>query len=54
VVGGVFSLLGCLRYNSLLPDLLSFVFFMIMWPSGQAVIRRVGNASDPSVYQEPR
>jgi len=58
VIGGVFSLLGCLRYHSLLPDLfpalVAFVFFMIMWPSGQAMIRKVGNASDPSVYQEPR
>jgi hypothetical protein len=58
VVGGLFSLVGCLVSRSLLPDLLpalvAFMFFVTLWPSGRAMIRTVGRSEDPQIYEEPR
>jgi hypothetical protein len=57
VIGGIFSLTGCLMTNSMLPNLIpaliAFMFFVTLWPSGRAMIGHTGNAEDPSLYQEP-
>jgi hypothetical protein len=56
--GGILSLLGCFIDHSLLPNLLpalaAFMFFVTLWPSGKSMVRTVGGAEDPSVYEEPR
>lgn len=58
-IGGILSLLGCLVSGSLLPCLLpaivAFMFFVPLWPSGHAMVRRnVGNVDDTGRYEEPR
>ncbi|MGA2583242.1 MAG: hypothetical protein ABSG31_08195 [Tepidisphaeraceae bacterium] len=57
VIGGIFSLTGCLMTNSMLPNLIpaliAFMFFVTLWPSGRAMIGHTGDAEDPSVYKEP-
>ncbi len=57
-IGGLFSLAGCLIYDSLLPDLIpalvAFMFFVTFWPGGRAMTRRVGTSQDPEVYRSPR
>jgi len=57
-VGGIVSLAGCVATKSLTPNLLpammSLILFLTMWPGGRAMIRRVGNADDPGLYEEPR
>jgi hypothetical protein len=56
-LGGLFSLTGCLIYQSLLPDLIpalvAFMFFVTFWPSGRAMTRKVGTSQDPEVYRSP-
>jgi hypothetical protein len=57
-IGGLFALVGCLRSQQLLPDLLpalvAFMFFVTLWPSGRAMTRQTGHLEDPQVYEEPR
>jgi hypothetical protein len=58
-VGGLFSLIGCLASGSLLPSLLpalaAFMLFVILWPSGRAMMSNSRGASDdPERYEEPR
>ena len=58
-IGGIFSLIGCLASNSLLPNLLpalvAFMLFIPLWPSGRAMTsRNRGNTDDPETYEEPR
>ena len=57
-IGGLFSLIGCYVYNSVLPDLLpalvAFMFYVTLWPSGRAMVHRGGNLEDPQNYEEPR
>jgi hypothetical protein len=57
-IGGLFSLTGCLIYDSLLPDLIpalvAFMFFVTFWPGGRAMTHHVGTSQDPEVYQTPR
>jgi hypothetical protein len=56
--GGIIALLGCFVDRNLLPNLLpaliAFMFFVTLWPSGRAMVRSVGNAQDPEVYEQPR
>jgi hypothetical protein len=56
--GGIISLLGCFVTGSLLPNLLpalvAFMFYVTLWPSGRSMVRKVGDAEDASVYEEPR
>ena len=58
VIGGLFSLIGCLLYDTLLPDLVpalvAFMFFVTLWPSGRAMTHHIGDSHDPQVYEEPR
>jgi hypothetical protein len=57
-IGGLFSLVGCLQSQQLLPDLLpalvAFMFFVTLWPSGRAMVRHTGHLEDPQMYEEPR
>lgn len=58
-LGGILSLCGCLASESLLPSLLpalaDFMLFVILWPSGRAMIcDRRGASDDPERYEEPR
>jgi len=57
-LGGLLSLLGCVVTGSLLPNLLpallTLMFFLTTWPSGRAMVRTVGQHTDPQVYEEPR
>lgn len=58
-VGGIVSLVGCLVSKTfvpcMLPAIAAFMFFLPLWPSGMAMVRRnTGNAEDPARYQEPR
>lgn len=56
-VGGIVSLCGCVATESLAPNiipaLLSLIFFLVLWPGGRAMVRRVGNTDDPALYEEP-
>jgi hypothetical protein len=59
VIGGLWSLVGCLGSRSLLPcffpALVAFVMFAIHWPNGRAMVSRGrGAADDPETYEEPR
>ncbi len=57
-IGGIFSLVGCLMSQSLLPNLLpavvAFMLFTPLWPSGRAMVCNSGNTDDPEHYEEPR
>lgn len=57
-IGGLFSLLGCIVGGNLLPNLLpalvAFMFYVLMWPNGHAMSRTVGDSDDHAVYEEPR
>jgi hypothetical protein len=57
-IGGIFSLIGCLMTQSMLPNLLpalvAFMLFTPLWPSGRAMICCRGNTDDPEAYEEPR
>jgi hypothetical protein len=58
-LGGVLSLAGCLVSRSLLPSLMpaiaAFMMFVVLWPSGRAMICNGRGASDdPEHYEEPR
>jgi len=58
-LGGILSLAGCLASNSLIPGLLpalaAFMLFVILWPSGRAMIPHArGSSDDPERYEEPR
>ncbi|HWE01589.1 MAG TPA: hypothetical protein VG326_04200 [Tepidisphaeraceae bacterium] len=57
-LGGLFSLVGCLMSNSIVPCLLpaiaAFMFFASLYPNGRAMARPTGNTDDPEIYQEPR
>lgn len=58
-IGGLLSLIGCLVSKTFVPCILpavaAFMFFLPLWPSGVAMVRRnVGNVDDPARYQEPR
>ncbi len=58
VTAGLFSLAGCIAVGALLPNLvpalLSLLLFLMLWPTGRSMIRRVGNQEDPQFYKEPR
>src|SRR3954463_3527020 len=59
VIGGLYSLVGCLGSHSLLPclfpALVAFVMFAIHWPSGRAMVcGGRGATDDPETYEEPR
>ncbi len=57
-IGGLLSLTGCLVSRSLLPTLLpalaAFMMFVVLWPSGRAMINSHGGSDDPEKYGEPR
>lgn len=58
-LGGLLSLAGCLASRSLLPSLMpaiaAFMMFVVLWPSGRAMICAGRGASDdPEHYEEPR
>lgn len=57
-IGGIFSLVGCMVTQSLLPCLLpalaAFMFYVPLWPNGHAMTRPVGNTDDHAIYEEPR
>jgi len=57
-VGGTFSLIGCFVTGSLMPNLipalLALLLFVLHWPTGRAMVKPVGHADDPQVYEEPR
>lgn len=57
-IGGIFSLIGCLISDSLLPNLLpslvAFMLFTPLWPSGRAMVCSAGSSDDPEQYEEPR
>jgi hypothetical protein len=58
-IGGLLSLAGCLLSKSLLPTLLpalaAFMMFVVLWPSGRAMIcHERGSSDDPERYEEPR
>jgi len=57
-IAGIASLIGCMVTHSLLPCLLpalaAFMFFVVLWPTGHAMTRPVGNTDDHAVYEEPR
>jgi hypothetical protein len=57
-IGGLLSLTGCLLSRSLLPTLLpalaAFMMFVMLWPSGRAMINLHGGSDDPEKYGEPR
>jgi hypothetical protein len=56
--GGLFSLVGCLLNNHLMPNMLPaalcFVLFTPFWPSGLAMVRPVGTQDDSTVFAHPR
>jgi hypothetical protein len=56
--GGIFSLLGCLVDHALLPNLLpalvAFMFYVTLWPSGRAMVSRMGHHEDAGKYEEAR
>ncbi len=56
--GGIFSLLGCLVDHALLPNLLpalvAFMFYVTLWPSGRAMVSRMGHHEDAGMYEEAR
>ncbi|MEX0652894.1 MAG: hypothetical protein WD534_00280 [Phycisphaeraceae bacterium] len=57
-IGGIIALLGVLLSGSLLPGLLpaavAFMLFTPFWPSGQAMVARVGAEDDEQVFRRPR
>ncbi len=57
-IGGIFSLIGCLVTGSfmpnLIPGLLALILYTLHWPTGRAMVRPVGLAEDPQIYEEPR
>jgi hypothetical protein len=57
-IGGLFSLAGCLVYDSLvpcmIPALLAFMFFVTFWPGGRAMTGKAGTSQDPEIYRPPR
>ena len=56
--GGIFSLVGCIVSGSLLPCLIpalvAFMFFVVLWPNGQSMREGMGDTDDPQAYREPR
>jgi hypothetical protein len=57
-LGGIFSLLGCFMNHALLPNLLlalvAFMFYVTLWPSGRAMVSRMGHHEDSGKYEAPR
>jgi hypothetical protein len=57
-IAGIFSLSGCLLSRQLLPNLLpavvAFMLYVPLWPSGRAMVDRIGGTDDPGTYAEPR
>jgi len=57
-LGGLFSLLGCIITNTLLPcllpALLAFMLFTPLWPNGHSMTRPLYNEHDPADYEDPR
>jgi hypothetical protein len=58
-IGGLYALIGALASQSLLPNFLvalaPFVMFVVLWPSGRAMVANGRGASeDPERYEEPR
>jgi hypothetical protein len=57
-IGGLFSHVGCIVGGSLvpclLPALIAFMFYILMWPNGHAMSHTTGGTDDPALYEEPR
>ncbi|HUB26835.1 MAG TPA: hypothetical protein VL992_15525 [Tepidisphaeraceae bacterium] len=55
---GVFSLVGCIATQSLLPNLIpafmGLVVYVLLLPTGRVMVHPVGGSEDPEVYEEPR
>jgi hypothetical protein len=56
-IGGVFSLVGCIKTGSLMPNLLpallALVLFALHWPTGRAMVKTTGREQDAQLYEEP-
>jgi hypothetical protein len=58
-IGGLLSITGCLVTRAfapcILPALVAFMMFVVLWPSGRAMIcNDRGSSDDPEKYEEPR
>jgi hypothetical protein len=57
-IGGLFSLAGCIVGANLLPCLLpaliAFMFYILLWPNGRAMSHTTGGSDDAAIYEEPR
>ena len=57
-LAGIFSLIGAIVDNTLLPNLipalLAFVLFCTQWPKGTGMLRPTGDSEDSGLYEEPR
>jgi hypothetical protein len=57
-LAGLIASLGCLVTRSLMPNigpaLISLVVFASLWPTGHAMLPRLGGTDDPQVHEEPR
>jgi hypothetical protein len=55
---GIFSLVGCIvtgaMVPNLIPALMALLVFVLLWPTGHAMVRSVGHLQDPQIYEEPR
>ncbi len=55
---GLFALTGCVITGALLPNLLpaflALGLFLMLWPTGRAMIQCVGNEKDAELYEGPR
>jgi hypothetical protein len=56
--GMILPVVGCYVTGSFLPGLLpalvSFVFFVTLWPNGEMLTSYAGDSEDPEIYREPR
>lgn len=57
-IGGVFALVGCIVSGNLMPTLLpgliAFLFYILLWPNGRAMTSTTGGSDDHALYSEPR
>jgi hypothetical protein len=57
-ISGLIALLGCLATRTLLPNLLpailGFGLFCVLWPNGHAMSRPLASEQDGADYEEPR
>lgn len=55
---GFLASLGCLLSGKLMPNLIigvvALLAYWTFWPTGDAMVRRVGGVEDPEIYEEPR